>query len=634
MRTVLIGLLGGALIFTYFWYRGDVGAIELGPLGEFTPPTEQPFTERLRELQAIDRAVGGEFLAREVTTQFADAPDFYAGQLIAKPKRRAAETATRSIGPSGGIRALSSSSVSGGAVREASKFGDVLSGGGGAMLISLDFDVADETEDAAPEGAAPAGTATRTLSTNGARATAFRSLTAVRKDQIRTAPRRLAFRQEGCQPGATRADYRRDPRLGVACTIDELQKSGEFEYVERNFIVSHEMGMRPREETIGEPSDPLYALQWNYRSQGAGAKQSAGGAGFVDFWERKKVTGSKDVVVAVIDTGLDMDHPDIKDSGNVTAGVDMVSVEFYANDGDGRDLDPSDPGDICNPDDPFAENSWHGTHVAGTIGAVATDNGAGVAGGAWNVTIVPVRALGRCGGLQSDINDAIRWAAGVEPTIVEMPDGGTQLYDNPHPADIINLSLGFRAPSGCPRSTQEAINDALATGAILVAAAGNAGINVDGYAPSGCDGVLTVSAGDGAGELAYYSNWGDRVDVMAPGGDMRADVDGDGRPDGVLSTKRSANCRDPLTNESIADCVYSYENGTSMAAPHVSAALALLKTAYPTRGADQLMSMIVDDSTVARTEAQCQGPCPDNEEAMCFRPCGKGLMNLAKLSGG
>ncbi len=427
----------------------------------------------------------------------------------------------------------------------------------------------------------------------------------------------------------------------MTCAIERLRESGEFEYVEPNLIVTHELARRPR-PTVGlaGPDDPLYAFQWNYRTQGDGEGQAKGGASFDDFWTRARQQGSRDIVVAVVDTGLDLSHPDIVGSPNIAAGVDMVSIPFYGNDGDGRDLDPGDPGDICDPSDPEAADSWHGTHVAGTIGATATNDGAGIAGGAWNVTIVPVRALGRCGGLQSDINDAIRWAAGVEPVIIET-NGSARTVFNENPADIINLSLGFRAPNGCPRSTQEAIDDAIAAGAIVVAAAGNAGINVDGYGPSGCDGVVAVAAGDALGALAYYSNWGEKVDVMAPGGDLRVDLDEDGRPDGILSTKRTTGCVDPINNEPVAECRYSYENGTSMAAPHVSAALALLKSQNPARSNESLISLITDTARRPRSLAQCTGPCDetpggtviDGQPGVCHRPCGDGLLDLSLAVG-
>ena len=155
----------------------------------------------------------------------------------------------------------------------------------------------------------------------------------------------------------------------------------------------------------------------------------------------------------------------------------MVSDPRMGNDGDGRDPDPDDPGDLCDPNDPFAEDSFHGTHVAGTIGANLSNNMSGVAGGAWQVTVVPVRALGKCGGRLTDINDAIRWAGGLVPAF----DGNGNEVWNENPADIINLSIGLF--EFCPASLQDAINAVTERGVVVVSAAGNARVPTEFYAP-------------------------------------------------------------------------------------------------------------------------------------------------------
>jgi subtilisin family serine protease len=688
MRTLLIGLIGSALVFTFFWYRGDVGSISLPGLGELTPPAaaqgpDRGLIDRLATVRADARAIRAEFAPAERVVDLTAAPEVYAGQLIAKPRETPPAAAdapapsdeelsgrltTRSLALRS-ANAVSAPLLASNALRVANEVGVVdATIGGGAMLINLDYDLMDEAEaelsDAPPApGALRALSAVRDMSLQAtvapdaeeatrslgaavravtdAAPLAFNAGEAVREAAMRNQARRLNWEPGSCPDGVDAAFLRANPQVGVSCAIERLRASGEFEYVEPNLIVTHEMARRPGPAVgVAGPDDPLYAFQWNYRAQGESEGQSVGGAGFEDFWTRGRQQGSRDVVVAVVDTGLDLSHPDIAGSPNVATGIDMVSVPFYGNDGDGRDLDPGDPGDICDPTDPEASDSYHGTHVAGTIGAVATNDGAGVAGGAWNVTIVPVRALGRCGGLQSDISDAIRWAAGVEPALIET-DGEARTVVNEHPADIINLSLGFRAPTGCPRSTQEAIDDAIAAGAIVVAAAGNAGIDVAGYGPSGCDGVVTVAAGDALGALAYYSNWGAKVDVMAPGGDLRVDLDEDGRPDGILSTKRVDGCVDPVTNEPVGECRYSYENGTSMAAPHVSAAFALLKSQDPSRSNESLIATIVDTARRPRTLAQCTGLCEetpggtviDGEPGVCHRPCGEGLLDLSLAVG-
>lgn len=439
-----------------------------------------------------------------------------------------------------------------------------------------------------------------------------------------------------CPENTTPEEISQNPMLATVCVIQELKASGEFEYVEKDWVYHHQMvrrpgGSGPVTASAVTPNDPLWDLQWNFLNQGGDTGQSAGGAGFVDFWTKQATQGSDEVVVAVVDTGLDMDHPDISGSPNLAPGWDMVSDIAMANDGDGRDYNPNDPGDAC-PEEFVPEDTFHGTHVAGTIGAAVTNNASGVAGGAWNVKVVPVRALGKCGGRLSDINDAIRWAGGLIP---EYDEYGYEVW-NDNPADIINLSIGiFRF---CPASMQDAINAVTERGVTVVAAAGNDKVDTQFYAPGGCDNVVTVAAGDARGLMAPYSNYGAEVDLMAPGGDLSRDDNGDGRPDGILSTKTAHDCTDPVTNESIADCFYAYEQGTSMAAPHVSAALALIKSKRPELSGNSLSDILLSALT-PRNEEQCAGPCVqypgaepiEGSDELCKRPCGAGMLNLSNI---
>ena len=426
-----------------------------------------------------------------------------------------------------------------------------------------------------------------------------------------------------------------DKVLATNCMVELLRASGEFEYVEKDFIFDHQFARRPESvplPTAFGPDDTLWELQWNFLNNGTEVGQSAGGAGFVDFWSRTGVTGSTEVTVAVVDTGLALSHPDIVGSPNIAPGWDMVSDPGMGNDGDGRDNDPNDPGDLCNPNSPFAQDSFHGTHVAGTIGAAASNNGAGIAGGAWDVTIVPVRALGKCGGRLSDIIAGIRWAGGTIPAI----DGlGNEIW-NENPADIINLSIGLFEV--CPASLQDAIDSVVERGAVVVSAAGNARLPTEFYAPAGCNNVISVAASDARGHIAPYSNFGPEVDLLAPGGDLLRDDNNDGRPDGILSTKPSKDCYDPVTGETITNCFYAYEQGTSMAAPHASAALALIAAQNPEMMGPQLEATLLNALT-PREIGQCSAPCdqypgatpiPDSD-GMCTRTCGAGLLNLEKL---
>lgn len=456
--------------------------------------------------------------------------------------------------------------------------------------------------------------------------------------------------QAECPADMLPADVAGDLALATACVVRDLRASGQFEYVEPDYIFQNQFVRRTKDAPKPDagsgtgspapapapvsqnPNDPLWALQWHFRDRGTTDGRTAGGAGFETFWNRQGTTGSRSVVVAVVDTGLQMSHPDIAGSPNIMPGWDMVSDPRMGNDGDGRDSDANDPGDMCDPAKPYAADSFHGTHVAGTVGAASTNNGSGVAGGAWNVRVVPVRALGKCGGRLSDINDAIRWAAGLIPA--EGP-GETEVW-NENPADIINLSIGLLGV--CPASLQDAIDAVTSGGAIVVSAAGNARMSTSYYAPAGCRGVVTVAASDARGQLTPYSNYGPEVMLLAPGGDLTRDDNGDSKPDGVLSTKTASNCYDPVTGASVETCYYAYEQGTSMAAPHVSAALALLKARTPSATRDELLATLTG-ALDAREPLQCSGLCSQYPSTaavagspdMCLRPCGTGLLNLAKI---
>ncbi len=254
--------------------------------------------------------------------------------------------------------------------------------------------------------------------------------------------------------------------------------------------------------------------------------------------------GSDTVVVAVVDSGVGLDgsmHPDLE--GQILPGWDFVD-------------DDEDSTDVTG-------GKYHGTHVAGTIAARA-NNGMGVAGIAPLVRVLPVRVLGASGaGSSWDVATGIRWAAGLEVSGVP---------SNPNPARIINLSLGSPNPSVL---IEDAIADATEAGVLVIAAAGNAQTSVD-Y-PAAFSDVLAVSAVGPMAELAWYSNYGNQVELTAPGGS------GDYPDNEVWSTTYSR-----------ADASPTYEGwpGTSMACPHVSAVAALCLSVNPDLSPAQLRSVL------------------------------------------
>ncbi len=367
--------------------------------------------------------------------------------------------------------------------------------------------------------------------------------------------------------------------MRVLKAVKQLNTRADVEYAQPNWLWQH---------FATKPNDPHYAVQWHYFTRGTGTEQAPGGIGAPTIWDR--TTGSNAVTVAVIDTGILADHPDISGSPNLSPGYDMVSHDFIANDGDGRDADPTDPGDAvaedeCYPGSPEMSDSWHGTHVAGTIGGAITNNARGIAGVNWRVKLVPVRVLGKCGGTTSDINDAVRWAAGL--SVPGVPQ-------NANPAKVINLSLGGPGACSDSPSTQRAIDDAIAQGVTVVVAAGNDSADASGYSPASCDGVITVAASDYRGYLVErYSNYGASVEIMAPGGDVQRDDDGDGNKDGVLSTVQGG---------------YALYNGTSMAAPHVAGVAALLLAQESSLLPEQVLQLI-EQNAVPRSSTECAKPC-------------------------
>lgn len=303
-----------------------------------------------------------------------------------------------------------------------------------------------------------------------------------------------------------------------------------------------------------------------------------------------RYTRGQGAVVAVLDTGI-ASHPQLE--GQLLPGYDFVSDAASARDGDGRDANPTDEGDWSEAGEcgsaEFAESSWHGTHVTGLVVARSPD-GRGILGVAPEAKVIPVRVMARCGGRLSDVADAIVWASGGElagmPTIAR-------------PADVINLSL--RTPGACGTALASAIAGARSRGTAVVAAAGNDGIRASAVSPSNCAGVVSVNALARDGSMAWYSNHGDGVTLAAPGGSLTT-YGVDDIVSTVVSGKRQS-----------AHPLLKYYAGTSMAAPQVSALVALMRSADPAIGVDAITRQLVDNAR------PLPGPCP--------KGCGAGLMD-------
>jgi len=303
-------------------------------------------------------------------------------------------------------------------------------------------------------------------------------------------------------------------------------------------------------------------------------------------------SGTSSVTVAVVDTGY-VTHADL--AGQIVGGYDFISDSRIANDGGGRDSDASDPGDWitsresrrgffrgCRVDD----SSWHGTHVSGTIAAL--NNGVGINGINPSAKILPIRALGKCGGYTSDITDGVKWAAGLP--VDETPA-------NPNVAKVVNLSLG--GGGACSNTWQEAVDAVTSVGTTVVVAAGNANVDAAGYSPASCNGVITVASTGQTGARAYYSNFGDAVDIAAPGGDR---YDANGRT--ILSTLNTG-ATSPVAG---GDTYVDYQ-GTSMAAPHVAGVASLMLAVQPDLTPADVVQVMQDTATEFPGGSGCAGVC-------------------------
>ncbi|MBF6593900.1 MAG: S8 family peptidase [Thermaceae bacterium] len=375
--------------------------------------------------------------------------------------------------------------------------------------------------------------------------------------------------------------------------VEVLRQRADVLYAQPNYLM----------QALATPNDPAFPIQWDFAAMK-----------LPTAWDIEKGTSSP-VTVAVVDTGMLSQHPDL--AGKTLPGYDFITDPRQANDGDGRDPNPEDPGD-----NPGKQSSYHGSHVAGTI-AATTNNAVGVAGISWGAKILPVRVLGVGGGASSDIIAGILWAAGIHV------DG---VPDNPNPAQVINLSLGGKYTCDQAPAYQDAFNQVAAKGAIVAVAAGNSSDDASLYSPASCSGVITVGASETRNFRAYYSNYGPRIDVIAPGGDTSVGTinkvcgtNGDQFcPDGILST---------IKNDASGQYIYAFYQGTSMASPHVAGLLALMKSKNPSLTAAAALDILKRTAHPLTTEA-CTGKpsaaldkVAPNFPNLAASDCGAGLVD-------
>ena len=404
----------------------------------------------------------------------------------------------------------------------------------------------------------------------------------------------------------------------AAALADRLLARPEVEWVVPN----------ERERLLHTPDDPMFPASagssgqwWLFPATGSNANVAAdrrrGVPGIQLAWPLAPDEPAP--VVAVLDTGI-TSHPEL--AGRVLPGHDFVSDLDVANDGDGRDADPSDPGDWVSQSDKdtrpgvfgsceVRSSSWHGTGIAGML-AAATHNGQGVAALNWHGRLLPVRVAGKCGADVADIVDGMRWAAGLKVAGVPL---------NRHPARVVSISFGSSAP--CNAAYQSAILElANARGAVVVAAAGNERASPS--RPANCERVLGVAALNRDGFKANYSNFGPELAIATVGGD--ASSEGAWGPllgdDGLLTLDNRGQHRPGLPG-------YSRAFGSSFAAPVAAGVVGLMLSVNPTLTASELVHGVRVSARPHVTSPKMDS-CSAQHNGRCIctaATCGAGILD-------
>jgi serine protease len=436
----------------------------------------------------------------------------------------------------------------------------------------------------------------------------------------------------------TAAGMRMQRKQQIAADTDVLQLDHALDRRDMNALLERMAADPNVEYAVADehrwahavPNDPLFVDQWYFQSTEIAATRAN------QAWD--VTVGSNVTVVAVLDTGVRFEHPDllrVAQGGKLLDGFDFIANAPFANDSNGRDADASDPGDFvtaaelaqppfnipaCQPQSgDHADSSWHGTRVSSLIAAL-TNNGEGIAGTGWNTLILPVRVLGKCGGTDSDIIAGMRWAAGIS-----VPGAPF----NPTPAQIINLSLG--GTGACSAAYQQAVSEINARGVLIVVSVGNDGKEV--AAPANCTGVLGVAGIRHAGTKVGFSNLGTEVGIGAPGGNCVNQG-----PPCVFSITAALNAGTTTPGASTyTDKVNHFNIGTSFSAPLVAGAAALLHSVNSQLSPAQYIALLKDSSTPFPTSSSttttvCHVPAGDTQAVECIcttQTCGAGMLNTS-----